>query len=136
MFPRTRGPRTKCPSSGQDVPLLFNTHSYCEVSTCGSVSGEMGLTELEYDHFYDYAAFGHYPTGSSKNQPALFSGSASSTFARRMECCTTLLLALPRRLAALTGTGRLWYERREKGEGPLNPVTPAPMVSAWLVIAS
>jgi len=68
MSPRSRGPRTKCPPSGQDVPLLFNAHSCCEVATCGSVSGEMGLTELECDHLYDYAAFGRYPTGSSKNQ--------------------------------------------------------------------
>ena len=29
---------------------------------------EMGLTETEYDHLYDYAAYNRYPTGSSKNQ--------------------------------------------------------------------
>ena len=28
----------------------------------------MGLTEIEYDQLYDYAAFSQYPTGSSKNQ--------------------------------------------------------------------
>ena len=28
----------------------------------------MGLTALEYDQLYDYAAFHQYPTGSSKNQ--------------------------------------------------------------------
>ena len=28
----------------------------------------MGLTELEYDHLYDYAAFSRYPTGSSKTK--------------------------------------------------------------------
>ena len=27
----------------------------------------MGLTAIEYDHLYDYAAFSRYPTGSSKN---------------------------------------------------------------------
>ena len=27
-----------------------------------------GDMELEYDHLYNYAAFSHYPTGSSKNQ--------------------------------------------------------------------
>ena len=28
----------------------------------------MGLSETEYDHLYDYAAFRRYPTGSCKNQ--------------------------------------------------------------------
>ena len=28
----------------------------------------MGLTELEYNHLYDYAAFCRYQTSSSKNQ--------------------------------------------------------------------
>ena len=31
---------------------------------------DLGEMELEYNHLYDlnYAAFSHYPTGSSKNQ--------------------------------------------------------------------
>ena len=28
----------------------------------------MGLSEIEYDHLYNYSAYGQYPTGSSKNQ--------------------------------------------------------------------
>ena len=28
----------------------------------------MGLSEVEYDHLYNYLACGVYPTGSSKNQ--------------------------------------------------------------------
>ena len=28
----------------------------------------MRLTEIEYDHLYNYAAFNQYPIGSSKNQ--------------------------------------------------------------------
>ena len=28
----------------------------------------MGLSEMEYDHLYDYAACRRYPTGSCKNQ--------------------------------------------------------------------
>ncbi len=28
----------------------------------------MGLTELDYDQLYNYAAFSQYPPGSSKNQ--------------------------------------------------------------------
>ena len=28
----------------------------------------MGLSEMEYDPLYDYAAFRRYPTGSCKNQ--------------------------------------------------------------------
>ena len=32
---------------------------------------DVGLTEIEYNHLYNYAAFKRYPTGSSKNQCCL-----------------------------------------------------------------
>ena len=69
-----------------------------------------------------------------RTSAVLFGASVSSTFVQKMVCCTTLLLALVRQLAALTGHGRLWYGRRKKGEGSFNPAIPVPTVSKWLMI--
>ena len=81
LSPRTCGPRTGCPPGhvvlGPDVPR----QDRMSPQTCARRKAvahsrsvkigerrEMRLSEIEYDHLYDYAAFSRYPTGFSKNQ--------------------------------------------------------------------
>ena len=64
MSPRTRGPRTGCP------PQTCARRKAVAHSRSVKIGErrEMRLSEIEYDHLYDYAAFSRYPTGFSKNQ--------------------------------------------------------------------
>ena len=96
----------------------------------------MGLTELEYDHLYDYAAFSRYPTGSSKNQRRIIRRKCIEHFRAEdgvlyySAVGTTQVSESASSVAPSTGVGRWWYGRRKKGEGSLSPAIPAPMVSA------
>ena len=74
LSPQTRGPRTSCLPGhlvlGLDVPHQDGCppRTIVQRSFNMEVLVDHGEMELEYHHIYNYAAFSHYPTSSSKNQ--------------------------------------------------------------------
>ena len=59
--------RTGCPPTPFNARKEFWHLRFCWLcERCRT--RDMGLTAIEYDQLYEYAAFHRYPTGSSKNQ--------------------------------------------------------------------
>ena len=80
LIPDHLSPRTSCPPGyvvlGPDVPrqdrmspqTCARRKAVAHSRSVKRERREMKLSEIGYDHLYDYAAFSRYPTGFSKNQ--------------------------------------------------------------------